>query len=36
MSIATKTGDGGTTGLMFNRRVPKCHARVEAMARWMN
>lgn len=30
MSIATKTGDGGTTGLMFNRRVSKCHPRVEA------
>ena len=30
MSIATKTGDGGLTGLMYNRRVPKTHARVEA------
>jgi cob(I)alamin adenosyltransferase len=30
MSIATKTGDDGTTGLMYNRRVSKCHARVEA------
>jgi cob(I)alamin adenosyltransferase len=30
MSIATKTGDGGITGLMYNRRVPKTHARVEA------
>src|SRR5262245_817829 len=30
MSIATKTGDDGTTGLMFNRRVPKNHPRVEA------
>ncbi len=30
MSIATKTGDGGMTGLMYNRRVPKTHARVEA------
>ena len=30
MSIATKTGDSGTTGLMYNRRVPKTHARVEA------
>jgi len=30
MSIATKTGDGGTTGLMYNRRVPKTHPRVEA------
>jgi cob(I)alamin adenosyltransferase len=30
MSIATKTGDGGTTGLMYGRRVPKTHPRVEA------
>jgi cob(I)alamin adenosyltransferase len=30
MSIATKTGDGGTTGLMYGRRVPKTHLRVEA------
>jgi cob(I)alamin adenosyltransferase len=30
MSIATKTGDDGTTGLMYNRRVSKCHPRVEA------
>jgi cob(I)alamin adenosyltransferase len=30
MSIATKTGDTGTTGLMFNRRISKCHPRVEA------
>ncbi|MBM3875910.1 MAG: cob(I)yrinic acid a,c-diamide adenosyltransferase [Verrucomicrobia bacterium] len=30
MSIATKTGDKGTTGLMYNRRVPKNHPRVEA------
>ena len=30
MSIATRTGDNGTTGLMYNRRVSKCHARVEA------
>ena len=30
MSIATRTGDTGTTGLMYNRRVPKCHPRVEA------
>lgn len=30
VSIATKTGDDGTTGLMYNRRVPKCHPRVEA------
>jgi cob(I)alamin adenosyltransferase len=30
MSIATKTGDNGQTGLMYNRRVSKCHPRVEA------
>ncbi len=30
MSIATRTGDRGTTGLMYNRRVPKHHPRVEA------
>jgi len=30
MSIATKTGDLGTTALMFGRRVPKHHPRVEA------
>jgi len=30
MSIATKTGDNGTTGLMFGRRVSKTHPRVEA------
>jgi cob(I)alamin adenosyltransferase len=30
MSIATRTGDGGTTGLMYNRRVAKHHPRVEA------
>jgi cob(I)alamin adenosyltransferase len=30
MSIATRTGDKGTTGLMYNRRVPKSHLRVEA------
>jgi cob(I)alamin adenosyltransferase len=30
MSIATKTGDDGSTGLMYNRRVSKCHPRVEA------
>ncbi|MDB4458947.1 cob(I)yrinic acid a,c-diamide adenosyltransferase [bacterium] len=32
MSIATKTGDKGTTGLMYGRRVPKYHPRVEAYA----
>jgi len=30
MSIVTKTGDAGTTGLMYNRRVSKCHPRVAA------
>ena len=30
MSIATKTGDGGTTALMYGRRVLKTHPRVEA------
>jgi cob(I)alamin adenosyltransferase len=30
MSIVTRTGDQGTTGLMYNSRVPKCHPRVEA------
>ncbi len=30
MSIVTKTCDTGTTGLMYNRRVSKCHPRVEA------
>jgi cob(I)alamin adenosyltransferase len=30
MSIATRTGDDGTTGLMYNRRVSKTHPRVEA------
>ena len=30
MSIVTKTGDLGATGLMYNRRVPKSHPQVEA------
>src|SRR5437016_5827382 len=30
MSIVTKTGDRGMTGLMYNRRVSKCHPQVEA------
>jgi cob(I)alamin adenosyltransferase len=30
MSIATRTGDDGTTALMYKRRVPKTHLRVEA------
>jgi cob(I)alamin adenosyltransferase len=30
MSIVTKTGDDGTTALMYGRRVPKNHLRIEA------
>ena len=30
MSIVTRTGDSGTTALMYGRRVPKSHPRVEA------
>src|SRR3954468_18281629 len=30
MSIVTKTGDEGTTALLYNRRVSKCHPRVVA------
>jgi cob(I)alamin adenosyltransferase len=30
MSICTKTGDQGTTALMYNRRVSKTHPRIEA------
>jgi cob(I)alamin adenosyltransferase len=30
MSIVTKTGDQGTTALMYGRRASKCHPRVEA------
>lgn len=30
MSIVTKTGDKGMTALMYGRRVPKNHPRVEA------
>ncbi len=30
MSIVTRTGDSGTTALMYGRRVPKHHGRVEA------
>ena len=33
MSIATRTGDDGTTGLIFGQRVPKCHPRIEAVGR---
>ncbi len=31
MSIATRTGDNGTTGMMYNKRVAKSHPRVEAV-----
>jgi cob(I)alamin adenosyltransferase len=31
MSIVTKTGDQGTTALMYNRRVSKCDDRLEAV-----
>lgn len=31
MSIATRKGDDGTTGLMYNKRVSKTHPRVAAM-----
>jgi cob(I)alamin adenosyltransferase len=30
MSIATKTGDSGTTSLKYQRRVSKCHPQIEA------
>src|SRR5687767_13679973 len=30
MSIATRTGDSGTTGLMYNHRVSKTDPRIEA------
>jgi len=30
MSIVTRKGDRGTTDMMYNRRVSKCHPRVEA------
>jgi cob(I)alamin adenosyltransferase len=30
VSIVTKTGDSGMTALMYGRRVPKTHPRVEA------
>ncbi|HWX20014.1 MAG TPA: cob(I)yrinic acid a,c-diamide adenosyltransferase [Candidatus Binatia bacterium] len=33
MSIVTKTGDTGTTGLMYNRRVSKTDPRLEAFGR---
>ncbi len=30
MPVTTKKGDAGTTGLLFNRRVPKSHTRLSA------
>jgi cob(I)alamin adenosyltransferase len=30
-SIATRTGDDGTTGLLFGQRVPKDHPQIEAV-----
>ena len=33
MSISTKRGDDGTTGLLFNKRVPKTHPRVMTYGR---
>ena len=34
MSIATRTGDEGTTGLVYGQRVPKDHPRIEAVGRF--
>ncbi len=31
MSIATRTGDDGTTGLLYGQRVPKDHPQIEAI-----
>lgn len=31
MSIATRKGDDGTTGLLFGQRVPKNHPQIEAV-----
>jgi cob(I)alamin adenosyltransferase len=31
VSIATRTGDGGTTGLLHGQRVPKDHPQIEAV-----
>ena len=31
MSIITRTGDDGTTGLLFGQRVPKDHPQIEAL-----
>ena len=31
MSISTRTGDDGSTGLLYGQRVPKDHAQIEAL-----
>lgn len=31
MSISTRKGDDGTTGLLYGQRVPKDHAQIEAL-----
>jgi cob(I)alamin adenosyltransferase len=31
MSIATRTGDDGTTGLLYGQRVPKSHPQIETV-----
>lgn len=31
MSLATRTGDDGTTGLLYGQRVPKDHPQIEAV-----
>ncbi len=31
MSIATRQGDDGTTGLLYGQRVPKDHPQIEAV-----
>jgi cob(I)alamin adenosyltransferase len=31
MSIATRTGDDGTTGLLYKKRIGKSHPRIEAV-----
>jgi len=36
MSIVTKTGDDGTTALMYGRRVPKIIRACKRTAPWMN
>jgi cob(I)alamin adenosyltransferase len=31
MTIATRTGDDGTTSLLYGQRVPKDHPQIEAV-----